>query len=72
MIFTFDEMSIATGAKTGRSETYDAYTLEEAAENCLYTYKLKNGNAKLGPTNHVIYPSGAHGDLALVLRASRN
>jgi len=72
MIFIFDEMNIASGARTGRSEEYDACTLREAAENCLCAYRLKNGDARMGPNGHVVYPAGARGELALVLRASRN
>ena len=42
---------------TGRSETYQAHSLKEAAGNLLYTRKLKDGNVRMGSTGQVVFCS---------------
>ncbi len=40
---------------TGRTFYFLAHTLEEAVRHCLYTEKLKNGEAFVGPTGLVVH-----------------
>jgi hypothetical protein len=40
---------------TGRVEIYQAETPDEAVEHCLYTRKLANGNAFVGPSKRVVH-----------------
>ena len=69
MLFTFDEMRIFDGTKTGSAEGYDASSSQEAVRMCLERHwNASNGVAEIGPTGHVIYPRGRHGGTALVLR----
>lgn len=46
--------------ETGRAEVYIANDSPEAARHCLYTKRLKNGRATLGPTGRVVHmPDGS-------------
>jgi len=44
---------------TGLVEIYQADTQKEAAKKCLYTRRLADGNAYLGPSGYVIYSQGS-------------
>ena len=73
MLFTFDEVQLSEGAKTGNAESYDARTSREAALMCLeHHWNVESGLAEMGPMGHVIYPQGRHGHLALVLRSEQS
>lgn len=59
---TFDaaQFDKDTLTMTGVHETYLANDLPEAVRKLLYTRKLSNGSAKLGPSGQVVY-SGQFG-----------
>ncbi len=42
---------------TGRKIYFQAATLEQAVQHCLYSERIKNGNVQLGPTGRVVYCS---------------
>ncbi len=44
---------------TGTTEIYQANTVQDAVLKCLYTRKLSNGNAKLGPSGRVIHSNNS-------------
>lgn len=52
------EMDPNTGRETGRVETYMAETAKGAAQSLLYTKRLKDGRARLGPTGLVVFTKG--------------
>ncbi|MDD5008556.1 MAG: hypothetical protein PHC68_09210 [Syntrophorhabdaceae bacterium] len=68
MYFEFSELDIDTAA-TLRTVTFQAASPDEALENALYTARLKNDSACIGPTRRVIYPEGPDGNLAWVLKS---
>lgn len=41
--------------ETGRQLVFLADNITTAVQSCLYTLKLKNGNAHVGPTGRVVY-----------------
>lgn len=51
------EATVSTEAivPTGRVLVFLANDYQEAAAHCLYTERLKNGNAKIGPTGRVVH-----------------
>ncbi len=53
--FKADEFDLATMTPTGSQEIYLAESAEDAAKKCLYTRRLRNGNASLGPSKRVVY-----------------
>ena len=64
--FEFSELNLRTGKRL-KVLTFQAESAQEACENALYTAKLSNGYAMLGPTGKVVYPEGRNGDIVWVL-----
>jgi len=56
--FTATEFIPSTCEPTGRIETYTAPTKPAAVASVLYTKKLSDGRAHLGPTGLVVYANG--------------
>lgn len=55
MTYLAHEMDVATCEPTGRVLHYSAETIDEAVASVLYTARLKNGKANVGPTGRVVY-----------------
>ena len=55
MLFQAHEFDRWTGAKTGTVESYEAPTVEQAAQNCAYTKQLTDRRAHIGPTRRCVY-----------------
>ena len=55
MNFTATEFDANTCEATGRTALYIAESIEKAVSNVLYTMRLENRNAKIGPTKRVVY-----------------
>ncbi len=55
------ELSIETGNPTGYAAVYSSF------EGPLYTARLKDGRACLGPTGRVVYPHGPGSALVWVM-----
>lgn len=57
MLFNATEFNIGEKeiAPTGTVLTFMADTLAEAVEHCLYTLRLKNAKAKVGPTGRCVH-----------------
>ena len=57
-IYRATEFDLNTMKQTGRTEHYLADGLTQAVNSCLYTHRLHNGNAKLGPAGLVVFCGG--------------
>lgn len=57
-MFWFEEFDITSLEKTGRREGYLAPDRKTAIQMCLYTKRLADGKAQLGPTGVVIRTQG--------------
>ena len=66
------EIDIVSGKRTGRVLTFDAKTKPGALKMALYTAKLKDGRAAIGPTGLVVYPHGPDGTLCWVPRKEKS
>jgi hypothetical protein len=67
-IYTFIEAeSVPSCKETGKYWEYLAESEDEAAEKALYTARLANGQATMGKTGRVVYPSGIDGPYTWVL-----
>lgn len=53
--FKADEFDLTTMEPTGNQEIYLAESAEDAAKKCLYTRRLVNGHANIGPSKRVVY-----------------
>lgn len=47
-----------TMAPTGTTEIYTGDTIQDCVANCLYTRRLANKRAFIGPTGRVVYSHG--------------
>ena len=54
-LFTAHEFTVSTAEPTTRSQVFLADSLEDAAQQVLYTARLTHGRARLGPSGRVIY-----------------
>jgi hypothetical protein len=52
---TFKATEFQNNEATGRVEIYSAANFNEALGNLLYTRRLTNGNAFVGPTGRVVH-----------------
>lgn len=52
-----------------RKLSFEAATSQECAEKALYTAKLSNGRACIGPTGRIVYPDGQYGERAWLVVA---
>lgn len=53
-VFKAVEFIADTVQETGNVEIYDAESREEAVDKCLYTKRLSDGNACIGPSGYVV------------------
>jgi hypothetical protein len=55
MLFHVAEFNRNTCEHTGREETYQSPDIASAVQSVLYTRKLANGGAFIGPSGRVVY-----------------
>jgi hypothetical protein len=60
-VFIAHEFTVATAKPTGRELRFLANTIAEAVGYALYTLKLRNGNAKVGPSGRAVYDGCGNG-----------
>lgn len=61
MMFRAHEFDAKTCEETGTILFFDGANRADVVSKCLYTCRLKNGNAFVGPTGGVIYDGSGKG-----------